>query len=82
VVSHHDELFLLIPRSLLRGGCIHDAGGTVTFRGHYAAITEQEALDINVLGREITGLFAVIVDRPGQVVALLGQRHQYIIVQT
>ncbi len=60
----------------------HGAGGTVTFRGYYAAVTEQEALDINVLGREITGLFAVIVDRPGQVVALLGQRHQYIIVQT
>jgi hypothetical protein len=59
----------------------HDAGGTVTFRGHYAAVTEQEALDMNVLGRDITGLFAVLVDRPGQVVALLGQRHQYLIIQ-
>lgn len=34
------------------------------FRGQYAAVTEVEALDISVLGRDITGLFAVIVDQP------------------
>jgi len=28
------------------------------------AVTDLEALDISVLGRDITGLFAVIVDRP------------------
>jgi hypothetical protein len=38
-----------------------------------------EVLDMNVLGRDIAGLFAVIVDRPGNVVCLLGQRHRYII---
>jgi predicted aspartyl protease len=49
----------------------------VVFRGQYAAVTDLEALDISVLGRDITGLFAVIVDRPGSVVCMVGQRHQY-----
>lgn len=49
----------------------------VTFRSQFAAVTELEALDINVLGRDITGLFAVIVDQPGKIVCLLGQRHSY-----
>jgi hypothetical protein len=34
-----------------------------------------------VLGRDITGLFAVIVDRPGNVICLLGQQHWYRIEQ-
>jgi len=58
----------------------HDARGTVTFRGECAAVTEREALDMSVLGRDITGVFAMIVDLPGDVVCLLGQRHQYIIM--
>jgi len=44
----------------------------VVFRGQYAAVTELEALDISVLGRDITRLFAVIVDRLHDVVCLLG----------
>jgi len=55
--------------------------GPVVFRGQYAAVTALEALDISVLGRDITGLFAVIVDQPGNVVCLVGQRHQYRIEQ-
>jgi hypothetical protein len=51
------------------------------FRGQYAAVTELEALDISVLGRDITRLFAVIVDWPHDVVCLGGQRHRYIIAQ-
>jgi len=51
------------------------------FRGQFAAVTELEALDISALGRDISGLFAVIVDQPGDVVSLLGQRHRYSIVQ-
>ena len=57
-----------------------DASNAV-FRGQYAAVTELEALDISVLGRDITGLFAVIVDRLHDVVCLLGQRHRYTIEQ-
>jgi hypothetical protein len=58
-----------------------DQGGKVTFRAQYTAVTERESLDMSVLGRDITGLFAVIVDRPGDVICLLGQRHTYSIVQ-
>jgi hypothetical protein len=56
-------------------------GGKVTFRGEFAAVTDPEALDMSVLGREITGLFAVIVDRPGNAVRLVGQRHRYVIAE-
>jgi len=59
-----------------------ETGGTVVFRGQYAAVTEVEALDISVLGRDITGLFAVIVDQPGNIVCLLGQHHRYTIEQS
>ena len=55
--------------------------GKVMFRGQYAAVTELEALDISVLGRDITGLFTVIVDWPHDVVCLVGQRHRYTIEQ-
>jgi predicted aspartyl protease len=58
-----------------------ETGGTVVFRGQYRAVTEVEALDISVLGRDIMGLFSVIVDQPGGIVCLLGQRHRYIIEQ-
>jgi hypothetical protein len=59
----------------------HEDAGNVVFRGQYAAVTELEALDINVLGRDITDVFAVIVDRLHDVVCLLGQRHRYSIEQ-
>jgi Aspartyl protease len=55
--------------------------GNVVFRGRYVAVTELEALDINILGRNITDLFAVIVDRLHDVVCLLGQRYRYSIEQ-
>jgi predicted aspartyl protease len=55
--------------------------GKVLFRGRYAAVTELDVLDISVLGRDITGLFALIVDQPQAVVCMLGQRHRYRIEQ-
>jgi hypothetical protein len=55
-------------------------GGEVTFRGQFSAVTDPEALDMNVLGRDITDLFAVIVDRPGDRVCLLRERHRYAII--
>lgn len=60
----------------------HETGGKVRFRGRYAAVTEPEALDMSVLGRDISGLFAVIVDKSHEVVCLLGQRHSYHIVHS
>ena len=56
-----------------------EEAGKVVFRGQYAAVTEMEALDMSVLGRDITGSFAVIVDRPRNVVCLLRDRHHYTI---
>ena len=56
--------------------------GKVIFRGQYPAVTELSSLDIDVLGRDVTGLFAVIVDQPSEVVCLLSQRHRYSIEQT
>ena len=58
-----------------------ETGNKVVFRSQYAAVTAVEALDICVLGRDITGLFTVLVDQPGDLVCLLGQRHRYTIVQ-
>ena len=55
--------------------------GKVMFRGQYAAITGAEALDMSVLGRDVTNLFAIIVDWPQRTVCLVGQRHQYTIMQ-
>jgi hypothetical protein len=57
-----------------------EQGGEVLFRGRYAAFTEVAALEMSVLGRDITNIFAVIADRPGDVVCLLGHRHRYQIV--
>jgi len=54
-----------------------EGGRKISLRGQYAAIAQPEALDMSVLGRDVTGLFAVIVDRPGDAVCLLGQRHRY-----
>ena len=54
-----------------------EASAKVVFRSWFAGITDTTALDISVLGRDITKVFAVIVDQPGSMVCLLGQRHQY-----
>ncbi|HEX5103201.1 MAG TPA: aspartyl protease family protein [Pirellulaceae bacterium] len=54
-----------------------DDGVQVVFHGEYAALTDPDALEMSVLGRDILNLFAVIVDRPGDVVAILGGHHYY-----
>jgi hypothetical protein len=58
-----------------------DLGGEVTFRSHFAAVTDPASLDISVLGRDITSLFAVMVDRPGDVVCLVRPRHRYVVIE-
>lgn len=57
-------------------------GAKAQFRGEFAAVTELEALDMCVLGRDITGLFAVIVDQPSGTVYLIRERHRYVIEET
>jgi hypothetical protein len=58
-----------------------ETGGKVILRGQYAAVMAAEVLDMSVLGRDITNLFATIVDWPQQSVVLIGQRHRYTIIQ-
>lgn len=57
-----------------------ETGQGIQFDGDFAAFTDPAALDMSVLGRDIMNLFAVIVDRPQDVVCMLGQRHRYTIV--
>jgi hypothetical protein len=52
-------------------------GADLVFRGQFAALTEHESLDMSVLGRDLTGFFALIIDRPGDAVWMIGQRHSY-----
>jgi hypothetical protein len=54
-------------------------GSTVTFQGSFAGFTQADALDMCVLGRDVMNLFAVIVDRPGDVICMIGQGHRYLI---
>ena len=58
-----------------------DDGVLVTVKGPFAAVARDEALDMSVLGRDITNLFTLIVDRQQEVVCLIGQRHRYQIIQ-
>jgi hypothetical protein len=58
-----------------------DTGNPVVFSSRFAAVTDPAALELCVLGRDLTDLFAVIIDRPGNVVCLLSQRHCYTIIQ-
>jgi predicted aspartyl protease len=53
----------------------NDENGKATFNGQFAAIMNAESLDMSVLGRDILDLFAVLVDRPGDLVTMFGQQH-------
>ena len=53
--------------------------GLAQFRGEYAAFTELETLDMSVLGRDILDMFAVIIDRSANFVALVRGDHGYAI---
>jgi len=58
-----------------------ETGQTVLFKGTSRRLRTRPALDISVLGRDISNMFALIVDRPQDVVCLLGRGHQYKIFQ-
>jgi hypothetical protein len=57
-----------------------DDGVPVVFNGTFYGFTDPIALDLSVLGRDVLGHFAAIVDRPSTVVALLAGQHRYQIV--
>jgi len=56
-----------------------DGNQFAIFRGQFSAVTVFESLDISILGRDILGLFSVIVDRPGDVIALIRPPQGYAI---
>lgn len=58
-----------------------DRGRKIVVKGQFAAVQELESLDICVLGRDVTNLFAVIVDRPGNSICMLGQGDRYQIIR-
>jgi predicted aspartyl protease len=57
----------------------HDEAGKAVFKGQFAGFTDLEALDMCVLGRDLLNLFALIVDRQGDNICLIGQEHCYTI---
>ena len=60
---------------------LRDDGGTFSVQsGQFVGLGAASAVDMSVLGRDILDLFAVIVDRPGNLVSLLARRHQYAVV--
>ncbi len=52
-------------------------GQQVLLRGQFAACTEPDSLDMSILGRDILDMFALIVDRRADTVAILGGNHRY-----
>jgi hypothetical protein len=56
-------------------------GRQALFRGKFAAAIDDDTLDIAILGRDITNLFAVVVDQPGDTVCFLRGNDGYRIVQ-
>jgi hypothetical protein len=50
------------------------------FKGRFFGFMQPEALDMSVLGRDVTNRFALIGDRPQDVVCLVGQGHRSVIV--
>ena len=62
-------------------GLVQDDDAPAVFRGRYSAFTQLESLDMSVLGRDITRMFAVVVDRPNGVVALVRPSHRYRILE-
>lgn len=58
---------------------LRDDGQLAVFRGEYPACTDHEALDMSVLGRDILDMFALIVDRRADTIAIIGGQHGYTI---
>lgn len=56
---------------------LRNDGQTLLFRGRFAAATTAMALDMSVLGRDITNLLALVVDRPSNVICLLSKGERY-----
>lgn len=56
---------------------VTEGDGRARFPGPFSVMTDRVSLDMSLLGRDILDFFAVIVDRPGNTVCLVNQRHRY-----
>ena len=56
-----------------------DDGQFALFRSQYAACVDLDSLDMSILGRDILDMFALIIDRRANLVAIVGQDHTYTI---
>ena len=54
-----------------------DDGSRAHFVGEFAACTALDTLDMSVLGRDILNIFALIVDRRADLIAIIGGQHRY-----
>jgi hypothetical protein len=52
-------------------------GQPVIFRARFAALAGSSTLDMSVLGRDITNLLALVIDRPSNTVCLLSRGEIY-----
>jgi hypothetical protein len=60
----------------------HENDGKAHVPGTFAAFVDLEALDMSVLGRDVLDNFVLIIDRLGDRVLLINQRHGYQITIT
>jgi hypothetical protein len=58
---------------------LRDNGDWLTVAIQCFAFTVDNAIDMPILGRDVTNLFALIVDQPGDTVCLVRDRHRYVI---
>jgi hypothetical protein len=75
-VGGHAESVVVATKMRLE----RENGTTILIDAQFAAFTDPAALDMSVLGRDVTNMFAVIVDRPQDTVCLLSGNHRYVIV--
>jgi Retroviral aspartyl protease len=56
-------------------------GTTIRVHGEYAALTDSNATDFSILGRDVLNNFDVIISRLRDEVLLLAERHRYQVIQ-
>jgi len=69
--------YRLLPTSIV---LVRDDGMPVAVKGEFAVFTDLDSSDVSVLGRDVLDNFAVIIDRPANLVLLLALRHSYRVV--
>ena len=52
-------------------------GVALSFKGQFSAVLDSTAIDMSLLGRDVTNHFALIVDHPSSTVCLLSRGESY-----